>query len=359
VDVDERNREREAEQQRERVARASSDAERKRLLSLLEQLPAVVNVLRGPELVFEFAHPKAAALWGGRELVGKPLLEAIPGYQQQREVPERIRRVYETGQPSSFHDVPVRAAAGVEGVAYWDSIYLPIFDAAGAVEGVLTFDLDVTEWVLARQEMERVNRAKDEFLATMSHELRTPLNAIHGWTTILQKKPLEQGDLAHGLEVIERNVQAQVRLVGDLLDVSRIITGKLELRLQQTSLFPLIVAAVDIVRPAAEGKGVRLVFDVDPEIGETVVDPDGPFDLIISDIGMPEVDGYEFIRTLRARSAVPHVPAIALTAYARLQDVELAKKAGFQEHLPKPVDERLLLKTVKRWSRPAGTSAPS
>jgi CheY-like chemotaxis protein len=90
-----------------------------------------------------------------------------------------------------------------------------------------------------------------------------------------------------------------------------------------------------------------------------LVDTGGPFDLIISDIGMPEVDGYEFIRTLRAREAGPQVPAIALTAYARSQDAELAKKAGFQEHLTKPVDERLLLKTVTRWSRPARASAPS
>jgi CheY-like chemotaxis protein len=89
------------------------------------------------------------------------------------------------------------------------------------------------------------------------------------------------------------------------------------------------------------------------------IDTGGVFDLIISDIGMPEVDGYEFIRTLRARPAGPQVPAIALTAYARLQDMELSKKAGFQEHLTKPVNERLLLKAVKRWSRPAGASAPS
>src|SRR5581483_1551878 len=139
-------------------------------------------------------------------------------------------------------------------VAYWDSTYLPIFDAAGVVEGVMTVDLDVTESVRTRREMERINRAKDEFLATMSHELRTPLNAIHGWTTILQKKPLELGALDRGLAVIERNVQTQARLVSDLLDVSRIVTGKLELRLEQAAVYPLIIAAVDIVRPAAEAR---------------------------------------------------------------------------------------------------------
>ena len=71
---------------------------------------------------------------------------------------------------------------------YWDSVYLPTRNAAGVVDGVMTFDLDVTESVRARRELEQANRAKDEFLATISHELRTPLNAVLGWATILSKQ---------------------------------------------------------------------------------------------------------------------------------------------------------------------------
>src|SRR6202044_3811788 len=119
---------------------------------------------------------------------------------------------------------------------------------------------------IARGEMERVNRVKDKFLATMSHELRTPLNAITGWAAILRKNPRDEGKLERGLEVIERNAKAQTRLVGDLLDVSRIINGKLQLSLTKTEVLPTIVAAADVVRPAAAGKGVRLVVDVDPDV---------------------------------------------------------------------------------------------
>jgi PAS domain S-box-containing protein len=528
---------------RERIARASSEAERKRLLSLLGEVPAIVNVLRGPEFVFEFAHPKEIASLGGRELVGRPLLEAIPESRDQPKILERLRRVYETGQPSAVQDSPrLVVNNGVEAVTYWDSVYLPLFDPAGAVEGIMTFDLDVTPSVVARREMERVDRAKDEFLATMSHELRTPLNAIYGWATILRRKPREEDKLDRGLEVIERNAKTQGRLVSDLLDVSRIITGKLELKVQRVDVFPVIMSAVDVVRPAAEAKAVRLVIDVDPEIGETIADPDrlqqivwnllsnavrftprggrvtifgdrtsagivirvkdtgagiavehlphiferfmqvdssttrahgglglglsivrhlveahggvveaeseglghgatfsvtlpiravmmdreerrphdaaqrapgvetlgteaptrldgvrllvvdddseslevlrtvlttacaavttaasareafelldtgGPFDLIISDIGMPEVDGYSFMRTLRAGPVAVDVPAIALTAYARSEDAERAKRAGYQDHLAKPVDESLLLKTITTWSRAARTN---
>lgn len=134
-------------------ARAASDAERRRLLMLLEQVPAVVNVLRGPDLVFEFAHPKALAALGGRELIGKPLMEAIPEYRDQPEVPARLRRVLETGQRSTLSESPLRLVnQGVETVTYWDSIHLPIREPSGAVEGVMTFELDVTQHVLAKRE---------------------------------------------------------------------------------------------------------------------------------------------------------------------------------------------------------------
>jgi PAS domain S-box-containing protein len=391
----------------------------------------------------------------------------------------------------------------------------------------------------AREEMERVNRAKDEFLATMSHELRTPLTAITGWASLLRHKPLDADKLDKGLEVIHRNAWAQARLIGDLLDLSRIISGKLRLAMSRTEILPIIAAAADVVRPAAENKGLRLVVDVDPEIGETVADaervqqilwnllanavkftprggcitvtggrldsrivinvkdtgagihpehlphiferfmqadasttrkhgglglglaivrhlfeahggtveahsegvdhgatftltlpiravcvapleeeaqreagkpdtgegegeptarfarldsvrvlvvdddPDGleivrevlaeagaqvttarsaregldeieahgPFDVIVSDIGMPETDGYTFLRFVRARETVAHVPALALTAYAGPTDADLALGAGYQEHLAKPVDEGRLLRAVEALSR--------
>jgi PAS domain S-box-containing protein len=520
---------------REQFARAASDAERQRFLSLLKQVPAIINYLRGPDLVFEFAHPRTLERMG-RDLLGKPLLVAAP---ELREGPHyaRLRRVYETGDPlTQIEGLVWFETDGRRMQTYWNSFYLPVRNAQGVVDGVMTFDLDVTENVLSRRELEQANRAKDEFLATISHELRTPLNAISGWAAMLQRKPLDADRLERGLEVIERNAKAQTRLVSDLLDVSRIISGKLQLALVRTDVLPVIVAASDVVRPATEAKGVRLALEVAPNIGATMADADrlqqiiwnllsnavrftprggrvtiaaerdehgititvhdtgagiaaehlphiferfkqvdssttrahgglglglaivrhlveahggavaaaSPglghgatftiqlpihatstepggfeagravesedaepaaastdlhgvrvlvvddnadsldvlrmvletagatvktatsalaafeawdtepgFDLLISDISMPDIDGYSFMRTFRARASGTDAPAVALTASARPEDAMLAKRAGFQEHLAKPVDERRLLEVVRTWTAKA------
>jgi signal transduction histidine kinase/ActR/RegA family two-component response regulator len=111
---------------------------------------------------------------------------------------------------------------------------------------------------IARRESETANRLKDEFLATLSHELRTPLNAITGWATLLAQGRLNEEEAAAAIETIQRNARAQAHLIEDLLDVSRIISGKLRLDVQAVELGPLVEAALDAVRPAAEAKGVRL-----------------------------------------------------------------------------------------------------
>jgi PAS domain S-box-containing protein len=110
----------------------------------------------------------------------------------------------------------------------------------------------------ARAEAEAANRAKDDFLAVLSHELRTPLTAMLGWTRILRTRTLDEASAARALETIERNSQMQAQLIEDLLDVSRIISGKLHLERRSVPLVPLIHAAVDAVRLAAQAKGVRL-----------------------------------------------------------------------------------------------------
>ncbi|HEX7447149.1 MAG TPA: ATP-binding protein, partial [Pirellulales bacterium] len=118
---------------------------------------------------------------------------------------------------------------------------------------------------ILNSEAREANRIKDEFLATLSHELRTPLTAMLGWTQLLRTGQLSADESAHGLEIVERNVMAQAKLIDDLLDVSRIITGKLRLTIRPLSLESVIEAALDVVRPSASAKGVRLepVFDVD------------------------------------------------------------------------------------------------
>lgn len=111
---------------------------------------------------------------------------------------------------------------------------------------------------MARKEAESASRAKDEFLGMISHELRTPLNAILGWTRMLQTNKLDDQTYARAIETIDRNTKLQSRLIEDMLDVSRIISGKLRLDAQPTDLTSVINAAVDTARPAAEAKAIRM-----------------------------------------------------------------------------------------------------
>jgi PAS domain S-box-containing protein len=114
----------------------------------------------------------------------------------------------------------------------------------------------------ARREAEAANRAKDEFLATLSHELRTPLNAIVGWTRMLLDGMLDEESARRALTIVDRNAHAQAQLVTDLLDVSRIITGKLSLNLRPLDLGSVVGAALDTVRPAAEAKRIRITTKI-------------------------------------------------------------------------------------------------
>ena len=376
---------------------------------------------------------------------------------------------------------------------------------------------------VARAAAERTNRVKDEFLATVSHELRTPLNAILGWAALLRSEKLSDAAKTKAYETLYNSSRAQAQLIDDLLDVSRIITGKLRLEVQPVEPAGLVESAVESLRPAAEAKGVRLQMIIDPHAGPISGDParlqqvlwnllsnavkytpkggrvyvkleqvnshielsvadtgagidpaflphvferfaqegsasfsgrsglglglsisrslvemhgghvkaesqgrgkgatftvslprlpvlppdpepakekrehpstsasfisieaapdldglrvlvvddepdardlvrevlelcgaevrtcasaaealeamlEGDFDLLVSDIGMPETDGYQLIEKVRLLPGAGAIPAVALTAYARVEDRVRALKAGFQTHLPKPIE---------------------
>ncbi|HWM90556.1 MAG TPA: response regulator [Thermoanaerobaculia bacterium] len=126
----------------------------------------------------------------------------------------------------------------------------------------------------ARRQAEEANRIKDEFLATLSHELRTPLNAILGWAQVLRTGKVDEATTGRALEAVERNARAQAQLISDLLDVSRIITGKLRLDLKPVELPRVIEAALDSVRPAADAKEIRIHIVIDRAIGPLAGDPD-------------------------------------------------------------------------------------
>jgi CheY-like chemotaxis protein/two-component sensor histidine kinase len=124
----------------------------------------------------------------------------------------------------------------------------------------------------ARADAEAANRAKDDFLTTLSHELRTPLNAVYGWAAMLQKGQLDAGTLDKAIDAIMRNANAQVQLIDDLLDVSRIASGKLRLDTQSVNLQTVIEAAVEAVRPAAMAKSLQLDLALDATAGPVTGD---------------------------------------------------------------------------------------
>jgi len=163
----------------------------------------------------------------------------------------------------------------------------PVRDVNSRIIGASKVARDITEQRLrererqgllereqeARAEAEMVNRSKDQFLTTLSHELRTPLNAIYGWARMLDTGRLDEPVIRRATEAILRNATAQVQLIEDLFDVSRVITGNMRLEVRPLNLAMVIESALDTVRPAATTKGVQLELVLDPAAGAMMGDP--------------------------------------------------------------------------------------
>ncbi|QIR35340.1 response regulator [Tolypothrix sp. PCC 7910] len=126
----------------------------------------------------------------------------------------------------------------------------------------------LTHEKFAREEAERANRIKDEFLAVLSHELRSPLNPILGWVQLLQGRKMDEARTAQALATIERNAKLQAQLIEDLLDISRIMRGKLTLKAASVSLAFVITSALETVRLAAEAKSIQIAVSLDPEVSK-------------------------------------------------------------------------------------------
>ncbi|MCP9494686.1 MAG: PAS domain S-box protein [Pyrinomonadaceae bacterium MAG19_C2-C3] len=160
----------------------------------------------------------------------------------------------------------------------------------------------------AQTTAEGANRLKDEFLATLSHELRTPLTSIVGWAEMLGNPKLDPVAAQRAIETIRRNGRMQVQMIDDLLDVSRIITGKLRLRVQPVDLGTIIIAAVDTARPAAEAKEIRLQLQLDSPAGQVSGDPDRlqqmTWNLISNAIKFTPKGGRVIVRLERVESHV-------------------------------------------------------
>ena len=252
------------------------EAERARLRYIFEQAPAFVAVLRGPEHIFELTNPAYLQLVGHRRIVGKTAREALPELEGQGYF-ELLDRVYQSGEAFTGNEMLIEFQNTPNGALekrFVNFVYQPTFNADGKSEGIFVHGIDITEQVEARREAENANRLKDEFLATLSHELRTPLNAILGWSQMLQNRDLDETAAKKALATIERNARSQNKLIEDILDVSRIITGKLRLDVRHVDLSTVIAAAADAARPAAEAKNIRLQTLLDPQAGPISGDPD-------------------------------------------------------------------------------------
>ena len=397
--------------ERERAARTDMERERARMNNFFMQAPAAVCSLRGESLVFDFANEQYFRLVNRRDLVGKPLLTALPELKDQG-FDLLLKNVMETGEPFVGSEVPAKLDRKGDGTlddCFLNLIYSPVRNQSGVVDGVAAFGFEVTEQVVARRKAEELtrqlqesedqfrvlaesipqlawaaqpdghidwynrrwydftdtsfeqmkgwgwksvhdpemlddvirrwsaaldagepfemefplrrrdgvfrwhltravplrdgkgrilrwfgtntdiddakqadaertallaseqlarrtaevaNRAKDEFLTTASHELRTPLNAILGWARLLRAGELDASGYLRGIETIERNAKAQVRLIEDILDGSRIITGNLHLEIRPLDMTALVQAALDAVRPSAQGKNISLTTTI-------------------------------------------------------------------------------------------------
>jgi len=205
------------------------------------------------------------------ELIGRTLAEVLPPERAEFFL-RHVRRALEEREPHK-----VEYSLEIEGAEVWfEASISPMSETA-----VFWIARDITERKRAEEERERLlmreqearreaeeaSRLKDEFLATVSHELRTPLTAIIGWSSLLRSGRLDDITSANALETIVRNGKAQSQLIEDLMDVSRVITGKLRLDVHPVKLISVIETAVDAVRLAADAKGIRLQTLLDPSAG--------------------------------------------------------------------------------------------
>jgi len=165
--------------------------------------------------------------------------------------------------------VPLRASDGT--IVRWFGTNTDVDDSRRAAEERAVLLASERQ---ARLMAESASHAKDEFLATASHELRTPLNAILGWSRMLAAGNVAPADIQNACERIQRNAEAQVRLIDDLLDASRVITGKLHLEIAAMDLAGVVGAALDVLRPAAAAKGIQLLQAVDPRTAAITGDAD-------------------------------------------------------------------------------------
>jgi PAS domain S-box-containing protein len=265
-------------QQSESVLRESHNV----LRAVIEGTPDAIFV-KDIEGRYIMVNSTAARFLGksAEEIIGKSDTELyLP--ETARQFIEDDRKVLATGATQTFEGV----AHGPDVTQMYLVTKAAYRDQQGRVIGLIGISHDITERKRAeeqrlafvreqqaRKNAEESNLIKDEFLTTLSHELRTPLTSILGWTQLLNTGQLDEELRSRALEVMERNARAQRQLIDDLLDISRIITGKIRLDARPVHLAPIIEAALDSVRPIAAMKQIQLRLEMDARVVEVLCDP--------------------------------------------------------------------------------------
>jgi PAS domain S-box-containing protein len=216
------------------------------------------------------------------EMIGQPIARLIP-VDHPNEEPEILARIRRGERIAHYETQRVRKDGRMIDVSLTVS---PIKDSLGRVIGASKIARDISEQKRAvvrerealreaqqaRRHAEEASRTKDEFLATISHELRTPMTAIVGWSHLLLSGQLGPELQQKAFETIDRNARSQAQLIEDLLDISRIVSGKLRVDFKPVELQPVVLAAIEAVRPSAEAKRVRLQTRLEPEINPILGD---------------------------------------------------------------------------------------
>ena len=262
----------------ERTARAESEGLRgvaevatRRLHELFRQAPAFIAVVRGPDFVFELVNDAYYQLVGYREILGKPLFDAIPDVRGQG-FEELLNGVLDSGKPYIGHEMPLtiqRSADAEPELRYVDFVYAPLTETDGSRSGVFLHGVDVTEQVESRKSVEvlnhqlaSANRAKSEFLAVMSHELRTPLNAIGGYAELIElgiHGPVTP-EQSRALARIQESQRHLLGLINGVLNYSRVEAGAVSYAIADVPLDEVLATCEALIAPQVRAKQLELRY---------------------------------------------------------------------------------------------------
>jgi PAS domain S-box-containing protein len=244
-----------------------------RFHSLMDALPQCVWVARA-DLTFYYWNRRAVDYIGIQATMAMPA-ERLFEFVHPDDLPavkEEWERATANRHPA---EVQARLRRHADGEYRWFQMRgVPQLDESENVVGWIVAGTDIDTEHQALQEAEAANRMKEEFLATVSHELRNPLNAIMGWVHLLRSEKLDKPKSSKALETIERNVHMQTALIDDILDVSRIMRGKINLTFRTVRVGTVVETALAAIRPTADAKGVALEFEMAADSDEINGDPD-------------------------------------------------------------------------------------